>query len=73
MRFAVDDLWIGHRLGPAVLEEVDGELRYVAGDDDSGEDRNSLLQAKLFQGRRYVLRIRLYYAWASGQTAAMYW
>jgi imidazolonepropionase-like amidohydrolase len=30
MRFAVDDLWIGHRLGPAVLEEVDGELRPVA-------------------------------------------
>jgi hypothetical protein len=30
MRFAVDDLWIGHRLGPAVLEEVDGELRPVS-------------------------------------------
>jgi hypothetical protein len=30
MRFAVDDLWIGHRLGPTVLEEVDGELRPVA-------------------------------------------
>jgi imidazolonepropionase-like amidohydrolase len=30
MRFAVDDLWIGHRLGPAVLEEVDGKLRPVA-------------------------------------------
>src|SRR4029453_10464037 len=30
MRFAVDDLWIGHRLGPAVLEQVDGELRPVA-------------------------------------------
>jgi hypothetical protein len=30
MRFAVDDLWIGHRLGPAVLEEADGELRPVA-------------------------------------------
>jgi hypothetical protein len=30
MRFAVDDLWVGHRLGPAVLEQVDGELRPVA-------------------------------------------
>jgi len=30
MRFAVDDLWIGHRLGSAVLEEVDDELRPVA-------------------------------------------
>jgi hypothetical protein len=56
-----------------LFEDVDGELRYVAGDDDSGEDRNALLQAKLFQGRQYVLRVRLYYAWASGQTAIMYW
>jgi hypothetical protein len=30
MRFAVDDLWIGRRLGPAVLEQVDAELRSVA-------------------------------------------
>ncbi|HEU4908270.1 MAG TPA: hypothetical protein VFT17_05355 [Propionibacteriaceae bacterium] len=30
MRFAVDDLWIGQRLGPAVLEEVHGQLRPVA-------------------------------------------
>jgi hypothetical protein len=28
-RFAVDDLWIGHRCGPAVLELVDGVLRLV--------------------------------------------
>jgi hypothetical protein len=30
MRFAIDDLWIGQRLGPAVVEEVGGELRPVA-------------------------------------------
>jgi hypothetical protein len=30
MRFAVDDLWIGHRRGPAVLEEIGGDLRPVA-------------------------------------------
>lgn len=29
MRFAVDDLWIGHRLGPTLLEQVDDELRPV--------------------------------------------
>ena len=56
-----------------LFEEVDGELRYVAGDDDSGEDRNALIQAKLFQGRRYVARLRMYYATESGQTALMYW
>jgi hypothetical protein len=56
-----------------LFEEVNGELRYVAGDDDGGEDRNARIQAKLFQGRRYVVRVRLYYAWASGQIAIMYW
>jgi hypothetical protein len=30
VRFAVDDLWIGHRLGPAVLSELDGHLRPLA-------------------------------------------
>jgi len=30
VQFAVDDLWIGRRLGPAVLEQRDGELRPVA-------------------------------------------
>jgi hypothetical protein len=29
MRFAVDDIWIGHRLGPAVVEQVDHELQPV--------------------------------------------
>jgi len=56
-----------------LFEEVDGDLRFLAGDDDSGEDRNALVKVKLFAGRRYVVRIRLYYAWASGQSAVMYW
>ena len=30
MPFAVDDLWIGRRLGPVVLSDVDGELRLLA-------------------------------------------
>lgn len=56
-----------------LFEEVNGELRFVAGDDDSGEDRNALIKVKLFQGRKYVVRVRLYYSWASGQTSVMYW
>ena len=56
-----------------LFENVDGELRFVAGDDDSGEDRNSRVSAKLFQGRHYVVRVRLYWAGESGQTALMYW
>ncbi|MGH3331306.1 MAG: M12 family metallopeptidase [Nocardioidaceae bacterium] len=56
-----------------LFEDVDGELRYVAGDDDSGVDRNASITAKLFQGRRYVVRLRLYWAGESGQTALMLW
>jgi hypothetical protein len=56
-----------------LFEEVAGEMRYVAGDDDSGTDRNAQLSAKLFQGRRYVLRLRLYWAGESGNTAVMLW
>ena len=29
VRIAVDDVWIGQPLGPAVVEQVDGELRTV--------------------------------------------
>jgi hypothetical protein len=56
-----------------LFEEVDGELRYVTADDDGGEERNARIEMKLFQDRRYVVRVRLYYAWASGQVAIMYW
>jgi hypothetical protein len=56
-----------------LFEEINGELRLVAGDDDSGEDRNSRISAKLFQGRKYVARVRLYWSGESGQTAIMYW
>lgn len=56
-----------------LFEEVDGELRFVAGADDSGTDVNARLSLKLFRNRRYVLRIRLYWAGRSGQTAVMYW
>ncbi|GAA4458428.1 hypothetical protein GCM10023189_30670 [Nibrella saemangeumensis] len=55
-----------------LFEEIGGELSYVTGDDDSGEDYNAYIKIKLFKGRKYVLRIRLYYA-QSGQTAVMLW
>jgi hypothetical protein len=56
-----------------LFEQIDGEPVYLSGDDDSGEDRNALVEAKLQAGRRYVVRVRLYSAWASGQTAVMLW
>ena len=56
-----------------LFERADGQLRYQAGDDDSGEDRNATLQLKLFQGREYVVRVRLYFSQGSGETAVMMW
>ncbi|WP_406738668.1 M12 family metallopeptidase [Streptomyces sp. NBC_00853] len=56
-----------------LFEDVDGELRYLAGEDDSGVDMNGRVTVKLFKGRRYVLRTRLYSTWGSGNVALMYW
>lgn len=56
-----------------LFEKVGGELRYQTGDDDSGAARNASIQLKLFQGREYVLRVRLYYSGGAGKTAVMMW
>lgn len=53
--------------------EADGDLIYKTADDDSGEDRNAYLRIKLFKGKSYVLRIRLYYAEKTDETAVMLW
>jgi hypothetical protein len=55
-----------------LFEEVDGEPRYLAADDDSGEERNASIVYKLFKGRTYNLRLRLYYPGQSGTTSVMY-
>ena len=56
-----------------LFEEDNGELRYVTGDDDSGEERNAYFRIKLYKDHKYVLRVRLYYAQSSGDTAIMMW
>ncbi len=59
----------------AVLFERDetGEERYVTADDDSGEERNAYIRRRLYADRRYVLRLRLYYATDAGSTSVMWW
>lgn len=57
----------------ALFEDVAGELKFRGGDDDSGEDRNAQLKLRLLRGHRYVLRVRMYYAAAAGETAVMWW
>jgi hypothetical protein len=56
-----------------LFEEVDGEMEFMAGDDDSGMNTNARLNVRLVRGRKYILRIRLYLNWASGDTAVMMW
>ena len=56
-----------------LFEDDEGDLRYLTADDDSGQDYNAKIRVKLFRGREYVLRIRLYYAGGSGETAVMLW
>jgi hypothetical protein len=54
-----------------LFEEVGGKPRYLAADDDSGEDRNASISYKLFKGRTYHVRLRLYYPGQTGTTALM--
>ena len=47
------------------------ELRYIAGDDDSGIDRNARMVVRLDRGREYILGVRLYYA--ATEAAVLVW
>ena len=55
-----------------LFEDINGVPRYLSGDDDSGEERNARISYKLFQGRSYIVRLRLFYPGASGHTSLMY-
>jgi hypothetical protein len=55
-----------------LFEEIAGQPRYLAADDDSGENRNASITYKLFTGRTYHVRLRLYYPGQSGTTSLMY-
>lgn len=56
-----------------LFEDRNGTLEHFAADDDSGWDRNASLRVRLVRGREYVLRIRLYYAQDTGESAVMLW
>jgi len=56
-----------------LFEDDGGELRYISGDDDGGTDENASLRVRLLKDRSYVVRIRLYYRYASGDTLLMMW
>ena len=56
-----------------VFEDVAGVPTFLVGDDDSGQNRNAQVELPLVAGRKYIVRVRLYSAWRSGQFAVMYW
>jgi len=45
----------------------------VGGSGDNGGDANARIEMRLIRGRTYYLRVRLYYAQATGQGAVMLW
>ena len=52
-----------------LFEEIDGQPRYLAGDDDSGQERQASLRYKLFKGRKYFVRLRLVHPGRTGTTS----
>jgi hypothetical protein len=56
-----------------LFEKVGTEFRFLSGDDDSGEDRNASVRVRLRKDREYALRVRLYYADRTDETAVMLW
>lgn len=54
-----------------LFEDQNGDMKYVDGDDDSGTDLNAQINVRLYRGRRYVLRIRLYSNFAAGEASVM--
>ncbi len=56
-----------------LFEDIDGDHVYMEGDDDGGTAFNARMTVRLVKGRRYVLRVRLYYDYSGGDTAVMLW
>jgi len=52
-----------------VLFDEDGE--FVAGDDDSGQDKNARINVSLTKGKRYTIRVRMFWTDAGGQVTIL--
>ena len=55
-----------------LFEDINGVPRYVAGDDDSGEERSASISQKLFAGRNYMARVRLIHPGETGKVSLTY-
>ena len=54
-----------------VFESGEGNERFLAGDDDSGEEFNSKVTVRLARGTTYLVRLRLFFSWDNGPSAIM--
>ena len=52
-------------------EKVGTELKYVAGDDNSGTDNNALISTTLSKGKTYIIKVKVYYKKKGAKTALM--
>lgn len=48
-----------------------GELKYLAGDDNSGTDGNALITTRLSKGKTYIIKVKVYYKKPKAETALM--
>ena len=55
-----------------LFENFGDTPRYLSGDDDSSEDRNASITYRLFYGRTYTVRLRVYNPGQSGRTSLIY-
>jgi hypothetical protein len=54
-----------------VNEKVGTDLKYIAGDDNSGTDNNALIAAKLTKSKTYVIKVKVYYKKKNEKIALM--
>jgi hypothetical protein len=54
-----------------LFEKSGNEEIQIAGDDDSGTGANAKIKMKLIKDREYIIRIRLFYRAANGETSIM--
>lgn len=56
-----------------LFEEVNGKRNQLDADDDSAENWNAHIRHDLKQWNKYILSIRLYWNWTSGDTTVKVW
>lgn len=56
-----------------LFEEMNGKRNQLDADDDSAEDWNAHIRHDLKEGNKYILSIRLYWKWSSGDTTVKVW